>query len=224
MEDSECAICFDTVTAEEQLSLPCQCHVLYCHPCWDRALAAAFNDSGVARCPTCRTPVRVDFDPEASSGRGGLIFSAAGGVQEQRSQVVSRLAEAAAPTMTRLLRQYGAEHPMLRRMALEPAAMLETRSMADLTALLQALSPDATAVEPTAATDPAAKRAVIEQLIENAGPNGSHSNGSQNGLDSGAVLAALCATWDDERDPSAGHGARCVCGGRSSIARPNPNP
>ena len=57
----ECAICFETLAGDDQLPLPCQCRVPYCLKCWDRALAAAFNDVGEARCPTCRTPVRVDF-------------------------------------------------------------------------------------------------------------------------------------------------------------------
>ena len=77
LDDSEdCAICFDPVHAEDRLHLPCRCQLTYCLTCWDRALAAAFNDNGQARCPSCRRPVRVDFDPEAGThGRGRLVFS-----------------------------------------------------------------------------------------------------------------------------------------------------
>ena len=57
----DCAICFDPVHAEDRLPLPCRCQLTYCLLCWDRALAAAFNDNGQARCPSCRRPVRVDF-------------------------------------------------------------------------------------------------------------------------------------------------------------------
>ena len=111
--DEECVICFDAIA--ERLVLPCECRVSYCLGCWDRALAASFNSSGRARCPTCRTPVRVNFDPEAAGGRGRLVFSAEneGDESEERSDVVNRLAEQAAPLMTRLLRLHGETHPLL---------------------------------------------------------------------------------------------------------------
>lgn len=32
--------------------------------CWDKALAASLNRGDLARCPTCRGPVRVDFDAD----------------------------------------------------------------------------------------------------------------------------------------------------------------
>ena len=54
----DCAVCFDPVHAEDRLPLPCRCQLTYCLLCWDRALAAAFNDNGQARCPSCRRPVR----------------------------------------------------------------------------------------------------------------------------------------------------------------------
>ena len=42
----DCAICFEPVHADDRLPLPCRCQLTYCLTCWDRALAAAFNDSG----------------------------------------------------------------------------------------------------------------------------------------------------------------------------------
>eukprot|EP00929_Paragymnodinium_shiwhaense_P062161 TRINITY_DN3102_c0_g1_i2.p1 TRINITY_DN3102_c0_g1~~TRINITY_DN3102_c0_g1_i2.p1 ORF type:complete len:337 (-),score=29.86 TRINITY_DN3102_c0_g1_i2:201-1211(-) len=67
----ECAICLETVA--ESVDLPCRCKIMYCFQCWDRCLAESFNSQGAASCPTCRTPVKVDF--EAESGR--LLFSEA---------------------------------------------------------------------------------------------------------------------------------------------------
>ena len=148
----ECAICFDPVAAEDRLPLPCRCRLTYCPRCWDRALAAAFNDCGRARCPSCRRPVRVDFDPEAGNGLGRLVFSAGGvdggdgggeeGAARARAEVVNRLAEQAAPLMTRLLRRYGAEHPRLRATARQPAAALAARPVGELRRLLWSLGGD----------------------------------------------------------------------------------
>lgn len=59
-ETMECVICFEPIN--ESTVLPCDCKVPYCLRCWDRSLAASFNAGTGARCPTCRTPVRVDFD------------------------------------------------------------------------------------------------------------------------------------------------------------------
>lgn len=67
--DTSCAICWEPV--EEGVVLPCACAASYCNRCWDRSLAHSLNACGSARCPTCRCPVRVDF--EAATGR--MIFS-----------------------------------------------------------------------------------------------------------------------------------------------------
>lgn len=80
-EGEECTICFDAI--EESASLPCRCRVPYCLRCWDRCLAQSFNSCGQARCPTCRGPVRVDFDAEAmvmcfSKEDADLTFETAG--------------------------------------------------------------------------------------------------------------------------------------------------
>lgn len=55
--------------------LPCNCRIAYCAVCWDRSLAQSFNRCGQARCPTCVTPVRVDFDASGAAGAGKLVFS-----------------------------------------------------------------------------------------------------------------------------------------------------
>ena len=142
---AECAICFEAIAESDRFPLPCQCRAPYCLHCWDRALAAAFNDTGRARCPTCRQPVRVDFDPEGAEGRGRLVFSSDEHSDEgssSRSEVVNRLAEQCAPLMTRLLRQYGEAHPSLRAMAQDPKAALASLSIRELKAQLKALGGD----------------------------------------------------------------------------------
>jgi hypothetical protein len=235
MEESEteCAICFNTIAEEDQLPLPCQCRVPYCSACWDRALAAAFNDSGAARCPTCRCAVQVDFDPDGADGRGRLVFTRADddelaslgaaergseaarvAMHEARAKVVNRLAEQGAPLMTRNLRAYGAQHPYLRAAALDPGVTLAPRPIRELKALLKALGGElAGCVE---------KADIIERMEAAA-------RGKAN-------LAAFCAATDEQRaggaaDAQAGGAAdaqadaagatpgsemrsRCVCGGR----------
>lgn len=68
-EDVECTICMESVS--ESMALPCQCKLDYCLPCWDKALANSFSQCGQARCPSCRSLVRVDFD----SAKQCLVFS-----------------------------------------------------------------------------------------------------------------------------------------------------
>merc|ERR1712241_1151902 len=73
-EVEECVICFEELEPTGgAVPLPCECRVGYCHLCWDRALAASMSACGRALCPSCRSPMYVDFD--ASSGR--LCFSRA---------------------------------------------------------------------------------------------------------------------------------------------------
>ena len=143
-EASECTICFEVIANDARCALPCECKIDYCMGCWDRALAAAFNSSGRAKCPTCRGAVRVDFDPEAADGRGKLVFSAADPSEGQISQtaVVNRLAGQAAPLMARLLRRHGEEHPFLRVIAHDPGAFLASRPARELRTLLQELGGD----------------------------------------------------------------------------------
>lgn len=65
--DECCAICFEH---RDFVELPCACKVSYCSACWDRALAASVATHGRARCPSCRSVLRVDFDPVAGASWG----------------------------------------------------------------------------------------------------------------------------------------------------------
>lgn len=133
----ECVICFDAI--DQSTQLPCACKVSYCMRCWDRALAMSFNASGQARCPTCRSPVRVDFDstshrllfsrevaqeedeemdevPTFDPSRSDMqvtVFEAMqrrdASRQERAWESRTRLIEQARPTQVRLLRSYGEE-------------------------------------------------------------------------------------------------------------------
>eukprot|EP00931_Biecheleriopsis_adriatica_P100389 TRINITY_DN75714_c0_g1_i1.p1 TRINITY_DN75714_c0_g1~~TRINITY_DN75714_c0_g1_i1.p1 ORF type:complete len:373 (-),score=59.73 TRINITY_DN75714_c0_g1_i1:154-1149(-) len=67
-EQECCAICFETAPFVE---LPCQCNIKYCSSCWDRALATSVTTLGRAQCPSCRSPFKVDFDPEKRT----LVFA-----------------------------------------------------------------------------------------------------------------------------------------------------
>ena len=89
MEDGECAICLELVPDDEIVTLPCECRVSIHLKCWDLALAEGFKTCGQSRCPTCRSLVRVDFDPDARAGRGSLVFSR--GIDETHHAVVERL-------------------------------------------------------------------------------------------------------------------------------------
>jgi hypothetical protein len=68
-EAEDCVICFEAIAIKAVL--PCDCKLTYCVGCWDRCLAQSFQRSRRARCPTCRTPVRVDFDANI----GQAVFS-----------------------------------------------------------------------------------------------------------------------------------------------------
>jgi len=60
---AECSICFEELdTVGGAVKLPCDCRVDYCAGCWDRALATSQATQGSACCPTCRTPMRVEYD------------------------------------------------------------------------------------------------------------------------------------------------------------------
>jgi len=192
-EDECCAICFEPVAEEDRTVLPCQCNVLYCLSCWEQALAASFNGAGRARCPTCRLPVCVDFDPAARGGRGRLVFSS--GEDLTRNQVVNRLAEQAAPLMTRLMRSYGSDHPTLRPLARD-TSLLGERPTHTLMALLEALGGDPSGCNSASGVEPE-KAAVISALEVAAG--------------GAAQLAAYCTAADDRSSTS---GLPCVCGGR----------
>mmetsp|Transcript_25514 Transcript_25514/g.72882 ORF Transcript_25514/g.72882 Transcript_25514/m.72882 type:complete len:275 (-) Transcript_25514:98-922(-) len=60
---SECVICFEELdVVGGAVELPCDCRVEYCASCWDRALATSFSAQGVARCPSCRSPMKAGYD------------------------------------------------------------------------------------------------------------------------------------------------------------------
>lgn len=112
-DEAVCAICYDVV--EQVADLPCRCKVAYCMRCWDRALAESFRKCSIALCPTCREPVRVDFD----SGQGCLRFSRemefswperplGHSAVEYFEHTLARITEQVRPAQIRLLMEYGA--------------------------------------------------------------------------------------------------------------------
>jgi len=110
----ECAICFEPI--EHKTDMPCACKIDYCRHCWDRALAHSINACGRAQCPSCRCPVRVDFDAES----GSLLFSRveessidpAADPEVAYRSARDRLIEQARPAQVRILQQYGVAHPL----------------------------------------------------------------------------------------------------------------
>jgi len=76
-------------------------------PCWDKALAQSFNSCGRARCPTCRAAVRVDFDPDSS-----IPSFTQDHEDMDPNNMRQRIAEQMRPVQIRLLKAYGAAHPL----------------------------------------------------------------------------------------------------------------
>lgn len=130
-EASQCAVCFDDVDKAMSQCLPCACNVVYCALCWDRSLAQSFNSTGEARCPTCRLPVCVDFNPDKNC----LVFSRAvvqpppdqecirsrntarQRLECSRQEAVQKLRQQAAPAQMRLLISHGNKNPDLSHLA-----------------------------------------------------------------------------------------------------------
>lgn len=98
----------------ERITLPCSCRIAYCSSCWDRALARSFQDAGRARCPTCRSAVRIDFD--SCSGRVNFTREARAD-EADRGTVISRLVLQVKPAQIRALQQFGSVNPELRHIA-----------------------------------------------------------------------------------------------------------
>ena len=73
----DCAICFEPVHADDRLPLPCRCQLTYCLTCWDRALAAAFNDNGLS---SLATDVKALHRTEIFPGLGWMVPSIHGGM------------------------------------------------------------------------------------------------------------------------------------------------
>eukprot|EP00446_Apocalathium_sp_SHHI-4_P041005 CAMPEP_0177332630 /NCGR_PEP_ID=MMETSP0368-20130122/21697_1 /TAXON_ID=447022 ORGANISM="Scrippsiella hangoei-like, Strain SHHI-4" /NCGR_SAMPLE_ID=MMETSP0368 /ASSEMBLY_ACC=CAM_ASM_000363 /LENGTH=309 /DNA_ID=CAMNT_0018793113 /DNA_START=59 /DNA_END=988 /DNA_ORIENTATION=- len=102
-EASPCAICYEPCA--QSVDLPCQCKVDYCASCWDRALAKSFNSCAQARCPTCRAPVRVDYDDASDR----LTFGAQVELESADGTRV-RLAQQLRPRQIRILAEFAAQH------------------------------------------------------------------------------------------------------------------
>lgn len=104
-EELECTICFEELSSVGgAIPLPCDCKVTYCSACWDRALAASMSVTGRGSCPSCRSAMRVSFDPDT----GRLSFSRAV-PDESQDNWRKRLYEEAKPLQIRLLREYGGQ-------------------------------------------------------------------------------------------------------------------
>ncbi|CAJ1388555.1 unnamed protein product [Effrenium voratum] len=105
-EDTECIICFETLEGRGgAVSLPCNCKVAYCHQCWDRSLAASMSSCGAALCPSCRSSMQVDFDPDSRQ----LTFSRSqeGGSSGFKRDWRKRLYKQARPAQIQLLQDFG---------------------------------------------------------------------------------------------------------------------
>lgn len=165
-EELTCAICFDTFA--ERTPLPCSCKIDYCTRCWDRALCQSFRTVRSARCPTCRSPVHVDFDPEHCrlvfsldtrpppdlDGLGQLYSRTQRGDLEAQAQLqqrmaemqtthnatVERLANQAIPAQRLLLEQFGEAHLILRAIARSEDHAAEALAGEPLTALCEGLA------------------------------------------------------------------------------------
>lgn len=106
---------------------------------------------GRARCPTCRGPVRVDYDQE----KGCLSFApdtaeelSDADLAEHRHQAVARLLEQARPAQRRLLEEYGDSCPGIRAVSckdpdkLESAEVRRIGSAVEAAVLHKELPPD----------------------------------------------------------------------------------
>jgi len=99
-EEEPCSVCFcDIAELGGATILPCKCRVPYCHGCWDRCLASSMSSTGNAKCPTCRSVVRVDYD----AGVGRLVFSKAAEEKVEFSESWEAALDA-------LLERYGVVH------------------------------------------------------------------------------------------------------------------
>mmetsp|Transcript_93608 Transcript_93608/g.241877 ORF Transcript_93608/g.241877 Transcript_93608/m.241877 type:complete len:304 (-) Transcript_93608:222-1133(-) len=101
-EEDVCVICFEPGSF---VSLPCNCQLKYCMPCWDRALATGVMLRGKPQCPSCRQVFHVDFDPI----KGELVCSPCppDASASSSSDIRSRIYAKARPTQIKHLRTYG---------------------------------------------------------------------------------------------------------------------
>lgn len=121
-DEAECAICFEALSfLGGAVPLPCACRAPFCHTCWDRALAASIAACGLARCPSCRCSMRVDFDvclqrlvfsrAEAASGSSHGSHSGQIGEDPLHNDWQHRLYQQAKPTQIHLLQLFGGRAP-----------------------------------------------------------------------------------------------------------------
>mmetsp|Transcript_108693 Transcript_108693/g.307403 ORF Transcript_108693/g.307403 Transcript_108693/m.307403 type:complete len:251 (+) Transcript_108693:77-829(+) len=110
----QCAICYEAVA--QGIELPCNCKVDYCMQCWDKALAKSFNACAQARCPTCRTPVRVDFCPDTGCPTFTPEYT-----EEDADSLRRRICEQMKPFQVRILQEFGAAHPIAQDLGSEAA-------------------------------------------------------------------------------------------------------
>lgn len=127
-------------------------------------MAMSFNACGRSRCPTCRGPVRVDFDSES----GRLSFAKDDedveddqALAEHKAEAAKRLLEQARPAQIRALARYGATRPVLAAIRTSPAEALGALSPEDLRRHLFALGDKFAYVE--------AEALKPEHLVEAAG-------------------------------------------------------
>lgn len=116
VSETACAICFEQV--DSIIDLPCCCKVAYCHWCWDRALAQCFRTCGLARCPTCRSPVHVRYDSQARRlvfvrEEESLVGADAQILENYMRQTLERLAYEVLPRQIEILNSYAANHGLL---------------------------------------------------------------------------------------------------------------
>lgn len=92
--------------------MPCDCQATYCSQCWDRSLASSLHACGIARCPSCRTKMHVEYD--ASCGQP--LFRRATDMEDDsadetgswRPFAYDALYNQARPRQIELLKQFGA--------------------------------------------------------------------------------------------------------------------
>lgn len=102
VEQPCCTVCFEEFDADGIVRVPCRCIAFYCHRCWDRSLNNKYDQTKVAQCPTCRCPIRVDFDPDIQRLKFNKMEFA-----EKDLEMRQRLQEQTKPFQIQLLEQFG---------------------------------------------------------------------------------------------------------------------
>lgn len=227
-EAIECAICMEAIS--EVTTLPCRCKFDYCQPCWDRALANSFSQCGQARCPSCRSLVRVDFDPDKTC----LVFSAETvdmtyAAQRELQQTIVRDFEQGLsdselegrPPSLQTLEEFARSHDSfqaiqdLQKMRNDIVTKLRHQAMPALKAALQRHGEDnphllAIRKSPREALGKLTD-AELEALVEASSVNveeGSKQSEVVDSLVENATAIELCSCWAQQNCPA----PKCVCG------------